>query len=363
MSIDNPWNLDPVNPGSNTSVNSVFIGEMMQPSGVNNGMRQIASFLAQATSYKSADISASVSTNICATGTGYYMDVAGSGAINSYGSPAGAEQPNAAPFRILQFDSSASVSHGANIKLIGSVSRKMQPGDVSGVIHEGSGVWREFCFARADGNLPMDSLSVTTITNRSMSTSAISTVTLSAASASITAIGITALNSVNSISASVGNFTLLKVGGHGTLAQVVYDSEATYTTLDTILPLDNSIPQNTEGDEILTVTITPTNASSLLEIKFSGSFGSSSARCSAALFVDSTAAALNANGATISNTGQMNTIAFNHVLTAGSTTARTYKIRAGSDVATDCFLNGDSVSRQYGGIAAAFLIVTEILPQ
>ncbi len=81
-----------------------------------------------------------------------------------------------------------------------------------------------------------------------------------------------------------------------------------------------------------------------------------------ALFVDSTANALNANGTTITNTGQMMTVAILHRVTAGSLTARTYRIRAGSDIATDAFLNGDSTSRQFGGIATAVLQVTEILP-
>lgn len=199
MTIDNPWNLDPTSPISNSSFNSVNVAEGMAPSLVNNALRQLSSFLAQATSYKSADISSSASTNIAGTGTGLFMDVTGANAINHFGSPAGAEQPNAAVFRFLQYDSSASVSHGANIKLWGAASRKMQPGSVQGVIHEGSGVWRELFYTSPDGTLPINSISVTSISCLNVSANgtasatqvnagSISATTLSVASISATAI-------------------------------------------------------------------------------------------------------------------------------------------------------------------------------
>jgi len=156
------------------------------------------------------------------------------------------------------------------------------------------------------------------------------------------------------------------INGHGTIAQVVSDTEATYTTLGTILPVDNSIPQNDEGDEVLSIAITPTNASSKLRITFTGFVGgSTNQNLSCALFVDSTADALNATTAMISNVSLERTtqLAIQHEVTAGSTSARTYKIRCGSSVATDGFLNGTSTGRLFGGVATSTLKVEEVLPQ
>jgi hypothetical protein len=364
VSIDNPWNLDPTAPASNTSVNSVFIGENMQMANINNGMRQIASFLAQATSYKSADLSTSVSTNVAAAGTGLYMDLTGANAVNHFGSPAGAEQPNAAVFRFLQYDSSASVSHGANIKLIGGVSRKMQPGDIQGVIHEGAGVWREFCFGSATGSLPMDSLSVTTITNRSMSTSAISTVTLNAASASITGLAFTTINAT-SVSASVGSFGIIEYGS--TQLTDVYvqtkqaSTAASISTSDNI-PFDTSIPQNSEGLNIFSVSITPRNASSILEIHgllYANAVSGAGNEVVAALFLDNAANAIFAASAEEASNGiVVLPIYFEH--TASTTSEHIYALRYGAD-AGSARLNTAS-GNNLGGVMRSWLRVKERLP-
>lgn len=365
--IADPWNLDPTSPVSNSNFNSVNIAENCPPSTINNGLRQLGTFLAQATSYKSADLSTSVSTNIAASGTGLYMDLTGANAVNHFGSPAGAEQPNAAVFRFLQYDSSASVSHGANIKLIGSASRKMQPGDVQGVIHEGSGVWREFCFGSASGNLPMDSLSVTTITNRSLSTSAISTVTLNAASASVTAIaltGVTTLNA-NSISASVGEFTLLSAGGKPTTIHHGRATSVTYETCGTDLPVDDSIPQITEGVEVLSLTVTPTNAASVLHIRTDLALGAAAAGLvGAGLWIDSTAGALNADGTRVEGSTDVQRLVMDHYVSASNTTQRVYHVRIGPDAGgpANAFLNGSGGGRYFGGVMRSTLSVDEILP-
>jgi hypothetical protein len=366
MTLDRLWQLDATNAASNSNYGGAAISENCAPSGINNALRALGVMIARDLAFQAAAISSSVSTNLATASTGLLVPVTGANPIASFGVVPG-EQPSAAVMRFVQFSSSASLSNGASLRLIGNASRRTQPGDIGGYLHVGSAdVWHEFLYNRADGALAADSLSVTTITNRSMSTSAISTVTLNAASASITAIGITALNSVNSISASVGNFTLLEVGGHGTVAQVVRDSDATYSSLTTDLPCDNSIPQITEGEEVLSVAITPVNASSTLRIRFMANLGASSAsNVGAALFVDATAAALRATGTRITSASGTTPIVLEHALTAGSTTARTYRIRVGPDVggAATVFVNGDNSSRIFGGVDAATLEVEEILPQ
>jgi hypothetical protein len=157
------------------------------------------------------------------------------------------------------------------------------------------------------------------------------------------------------------------VNGHGTVAQVVTDTDTANTTLGTILPYDNSIPQNTEGDEVLSVAITPVNASSVLYIDVAVNIGTTSSATEApscAIFVDSTAGALAAGSAGVmASSADMSPIYIRHSLSAASTSARTYKVRCGNSAAADAFLNGHSTSRIFGGVAVSSLTVTEVLPQ
>jgi hypothetical protein len=152
---------------------------------------------------------------------------------------------------------------------------------------------------------------------------------------------------------------------HG-VAQVVSDTEVTYTTLGTILPVDNTIPQITEGNEVLSVAITPKNASSTIRITFTGFVGGSTNQTFAcALFVDATANALDATAAFVPNIAAIlvTQLVLQHEVSAGSTSSRTYRIRCGSNIATDAFLNGDVTGRLFGGVASSTLKVEEVLPQ
>jgi hypothetical protein len=141
---------------------------------------------------------------------------------------------------------------------------------------------------------------------------------------------------------------------------------ATYsanTALTTIIPLDDTIPQNTEGTEIVTATITPTSATNRLLIRFSG-FGSSTVNnlnLIAALFQDTTANALNASASTVAG-GANNTVGFDltHTMIAGTTSATTFKIRVGPETAATIRLNGTGAARLFGGAASALLTIAEI---
>jgi hypothetical protein len=155
------------------------------------------------------------------------------------------------------------------------------------------------------------------------------------------------------------------IAGHGTVAQFVEDEDAVYQTLGTILPLDDTIPQNTEGDELLTVAITPTNASSTLSImvEVQGQLAVASGDWACAVFVDTTADAIAARAASVVSTSNIMQLTFTHTLSAGSTSARTYKVRCGSAVATDLKVNGTNTARLFGGVNQSRMSVTEILPQ
>jgi len=126
---------------------------------------------------------------------------------------------------------------------------------------------------------------------------------------------------------------------------------------------DDSIPQNTEGGEFMTLEITPTSATSklLIEVVVGGS-PTVAAAVTVALFQDSTASALAAMGFFHpTGTGQT-TIAFKHFMIAGTTSATTFKVRAGSHTNNFTFNGTNNTNRVYGGVYASSITITEITP-
>jgi len=152
------------------------------------------------------------------------------------------------------------------------------------------------------------------------------------------------------------------IGGGKVLQTAYVESSALITGSSNSIPEDDTIPQNTEGTEVMTLAITPTSATSKLHI-FANMFGSHSAstRTGIALFVDTTADALaftdSANGGA---TTMMNTY-LQHVLTSGSTSARTYKIRMGGMASSGTLsFNGQAGARKFGTVPKSSIIIMEI---
>lgn len=145
----------------------------------------------------------------------------------------------------------------------------------------------------------------------------------------------------------------------GSVVQVQYQELVTSSTGTTTIPFDDTIPQNTEGDEYLSKAITPTNTNNILKIDvvvFCGS-GSDDSKV-VALFKDSDASAIAAGFHRMGiNTG--GGIKFSHFRTAGSTSAQTFKVRAGGQGGT-FRINGADSSRRFGGVLVSSLCITEI---
>lgn len=152
-------------------------------------------------------------------------------------------------------------------------------------------------------------------------------------------------------------------GADGAIAQMLSTSDAGVVSHTTQIPFDDTIPQNTEGDEIFTLTITPTNASSTLLIEFNSNFAASTAlRATAAFFVDSTADALATFSQRVESTARPEDIHARLFLPAGSTSARTYKVRMGPDTGTLYRNSSQATSHTYNGTMVSSFSVTEILP-
>lgn len=149
-------------------------------------------------------------------------------------------------------------------------------------------------------------------------------------------------------------------GGSSYIAQIVNSESGAVATGTTVIPFDNTIPQNTEGTQFLSVSITPKSATSTLQIDVT-IFASATTTpwIIVALFQDSTADAL-ASVATfvnLSTTGA--TITFRHTMTSGTTSSTTFKVRAGPSGVATLTVNGQSGGRIFGGVAASSITVTE----
>lgn len=148
----------------------------------------------------------------------------------------------------------------------------------------------------------------------------------------------------------------------GDTVQVRRNQTGAHSTTTAVIPLDDTIPQNTEGTELMTQAITPKSALNLLFIEHKGYYtnSSNSVNREVALFQDSVANALAA--AYISDAANYtNILSLRHLMAAGTASSITFKIRYGSNAATTLAINGSASARNFGGVIPSFLEVTEIM--
>ena len=150
--------------------------------------------------------------------------------------------------------------------------------------------------------------------------------------------------------------------GYQSVVQVVNVTNSAVATGTTVMPSDDTIPQNNEGIEFMTLAITPKSASNKLKIEVVW-FGADAATNThtLALFQDSTANALAA--VELNATADWRTVDnFSHYMTAGTVSETTFKVRVGSAASTTTTFNGLSGGRKYGGVAASSITITEYTP-
>jgi len=149
----------------------------------------------------------------------------------------------------------------------------------------------------------------------------------------------------------------------GAVVQVVNVQTGAAATGTTAMGLDDTIPQKTEGDEFMTLAITPTNSSNklLIEAVILGAVSKNSRFIVMSLFQDTTANGLATSAIWEDTLAGMNTLSLRHFMAAGTTSATTFKIRAGSPDSTSTFtFNGFGGARKYGGTLASSITITEI---
>ena len=148
--------------------------------------------------------------------------------------------------------------------------------------------------------------------------------------------------------------------GVGLLQTVSFQTGAVATGT-TIFPLDNTIPQITEGTEFMTLAITPRSATSklIINVVWMGTNNAANTLITA-LFQDSTASALAVAMENMNNPTGGVTLSFRHVMTSGTTSATTFKVRAGGSGAGTTTFNGTNSAGVFGGVMASSIVIQEV---
>ena len=147
----------------------------------------------------------------------------------------------------------------------------------------------------------------------------------------------------------------------GHTVQTVIASDSAVATGTTALPLDDTIPQNTEGDQFISAAITPTSAINKIKIVSDIHISNSTvSRMTACLFQDTTAGALTCGIAHAAATYAI-TVPVKHIMNAGTTSATTFKIRSGAESGGTHSFNGSAGARRYGGVLYSLIHIEEIM--
>jgi hypothetical protein len=160
-------------------------------------------------------------------------------------------------------------------------------------------------------------------------------------------------------SLSLATGSLETVPGAGMVIDRAYAEYTTNTFLNPTIPADDTIPQSSEGTQILSVSIAPKSPTNRLRARFQGVCGADSdVHASAALFVNSEA---DARRSTIKRlaTNILNDLQLEFEFVPGSTSTQTLSVRVGPSGGS-MRMNGLTTGRFHGGALACTLIVEEI---
>lgn len=153
--------------------------------------------------------------------------------------------------------------------------------------------------------------------------------------------------------------TVASLQPSGALIQCVADVETASTTTTASIPIDDTVPTSGEGTEILSQSITPGNASNILEVEFEVPYSCNTSGTAqvAALLRDGTGVA--ATFASLGTNAGNNVLRAVYRVAAGATSSTTFAVRVGTSGGTLTF-NGQSGGRLFGGAMAARLIIREL---
>jgi hypothetical protein len=169
-----------------------------------------------------------------------------------------------------------------------------------------------------------------------------------------------------------GNVDWGSTAGSGEILQIRYAQTSSIFNISSFIPADGSIPQSNEGQQILSLSITPKIATSFLLIQFSGwglaSAATTGAQGAFSLFRDSGTNAIYAtmcvSSGAFDKAGGGQATGFIRI-SAGSTTLTTFKLRAGpcNTASSSSFAINRTIQTGgncFGGVQITSMTITEI---
>jgi len=151
----------------------------------------------------------------------------------------------------------------------------------------------------------------------------------------------------------------------GTIIQSPRTDTGAVATGTTVIPADDTIPQNTEGDQYMSQAITPRSTCNLLRVSvLAGALSNTTGAgifMTGALFQDSVASALAAGGFVETNAQYNWPMTMNVTVLANTVSTTTFKFRAGASSAGTTTFNGVNGVRRYGGVINSYMQVDEIM--
>ena len=142
--------------------------------------------------------------------------------------------------------------------------------------------------------------------------------------------------------------------------QTVYAPDTSTSSGITSIPFDNTVPQITEGRQVMTATITTTSATSVVVVDCVAHLGSGTApgttSMTAALFLDGASNAVAASGVS-NSTNSQTVMSLHHEVSGLSVGSHTFTVRGGANVSGTLTFNGF-----FGGTMASYIKLSEIEP-
>lgn len=146
----------------------------------------------------------------------------------------------------------------------------------------------------------------------------------------------------------------------GTVLQQIRAVSTSYASTTSAIPYDTSIPQNTEGTELFSESITPTSTSSVIRVEFTTQAcpDSNLEAITFALFQDTTTDAVAATTVASSHQVRMTCASIDYYVSANTLNNITFSLRWGTNANTG-YINGVSTGDILGASTNTTMIITE----
>jgi hypothetical protein len=147
----------------------------------------------------------------------------------------------------------------------------------------------------------------------------------------------------------------------GTVVDRAYAEYTSNADLTTAIPVDDTIPQSSEGTQILSASITPKSTTNRIRARFRGqvSVAGAGVVVSAAMF-NGGADAIAAEANSLTGSSNYGPITLEYEYVPGATSSITFTVRVGPASST-ARMNGVPAGRTFGGVSRATLVLEEIV--